>query len=344
MKKRLKYIDIARGMAMFLIVLTHTLAVAGHCSQIYKLLFFFNVPLFFILSGMTFRVKEDESFWKFLKDKFIRTMLPYFVWAGLFLIPYFIFGREVSTELSREASFDLLGMIGNIFYGNGAHDALKQNAPLWFLPAFFSTEIIYYFLIKLLGKAKERKRAEILMLLGVLLVGFLCTTFTSKFYLPWGLNSALTIGVFFYVGYLMKEFKVFEGRGKKFDFILTAICLLIGGFIFAIWEGGNVIWADYEYGNYGLCLLAGVSFSIVIIQLARLIKENRVIEYVGRNTMNILIFHKVFVVIFQTKLGGFSALLKNSNLGLEMLLAILVSVVAVTASLLVGKILRRGRA
>ena len=60
--------------------------------------------------------------------------------------------------------------------------------------------------------------------------------------------------------------------------------------------------------------------------------------------MNILIFHKIFIVVFQTKLGGFSEMLKNSNLLLEVLLAILVSIVAVAVSILVGKILRKGRA
>ena len=59
--------------------------------------------------------------------------------------------------------------------------------------------------------------------------------------------------------------------------------------------------------------------------------------------MNILIFHKIIVVVFQTKLGGFSAIMKDSNIWLELILVILVSVIATFVSILVGKILRKGR-
>lgn len=345
--KRLKYIDIARGIAMFVIVVSHALSVSTHGFFIYRFLFFFNVPLFFILSGMTFKIKSEEKFWEFLKKKFLRIMLPYLVWALVFLIPYFIFGAEVKTELGAKGSLDVWEMIRNVFYGNGTNDALKQNGPLWFLPALFTTEVLYYFVIKMINKisqVSQRRVVEILVGAGLVLIGFLFDWLVKDFYLPWGLNSALTIGVFFYVGYLMKEFKVFENKKLMTNSGLTVLSLGLGILAAVFLPAENIVWADYKYGNYLLCLVAGISFSVLIIQIARLIRENRMIEFVGKNTMNILIFHKIFIVVFQTKLGGFSEMLKSSNLLLEVLLAILVSIVAVAVSILVGKILRKGRA
>ena len=107
-KKRLRYIDIARGIAMFIIVFGHAIsATSAHAYPIYRVLFFINVPIFFVLSGYMFRVKDSESFWLFLKNKFLRIMLPYFFWALLFLVPYFIFGWDIANQLSQESSFDL---------------------------------------------------------------------------------------------------------------------------------------------------------------------------------------------------------------------------------------------
>ncbi len=331
-KKRLSYIDIARAFAMLSIVLLHALSAASHGGEIYRFLMCFNVPLFFVLSGLTFRIKDDETFWQFLKNKFIRIMLPYFVWSLLFLIPYFIFGRETSSELSAGASFDFWGQIRSTFYGNGVAGAIKQNTPLWFLPALFSTEILYYFIVK---KIKQPKY-QILTLMTFLLVGFLSTLFMQGIYLPWGINSALQIGLCFYVGFLLKN------HVDKLKHPLTIIMLLLVGIVaYAFNAKQNVIWSDYLYQNYFLSLLIGLAFSGVLIGLAKIIDHARPLEFIGRNTMAILIFHKLIIVLAQTKLGPVSQLYASSNLVLELVIALTVTAVATAVSIVAGLILRK---
>ena len=76
-KKRLKYIDIARGFAMLIIVLSHTiLPTDGSSYAVYRFLFFINVPIFFVLSTKKViftlikqkkrpKWKKRQKIWKF---------------------------------------------------------------------------------------------------------------------------------------------------------------------------------------------------------------------------------------------------------------------------------------
>ena len=332
--KRLKYIDIARGVAMFIIVLSHTIpANTPEAYSIYRVLFFINVPVFFVLSGYLFRIKENESFFKFLKNKFLRIMLPYFAWALVFLIPYLIFGGEILNQPTQS----IWTQLGNILYGNGVKDALQQNGPLWFLPALFTTEIVFYFVIHFV----KNIILEIVTFIATLVIGFLCTFFAEKVYLPWGLNSALTIGSFFYFGYLLKECRVFEALKPKYDVCLFIICVVLCSAAICFNGADNVVWADYQYENYFLTMLAGMTSAFIMIQISRLIGKNKMIEYVGTNTMSILIFHKIIILVARMKLGSFSELLTNSEIGVKLILSLFVSVITISISVLIGALIRK---
>lgn len=200
---RLGYIDIARAFAIIFIVLGHTIVHSQHLGQIFKLIYSFHIALFFILSGYTFKIKENETFFSFFKRKFFRIMIPYFIWAIIFLIPYIFLGGNIGNELGVTSSFDLKTLLTNILYGNGNMNALKQNTSLWFLPALFSMEIIYYFIIKFV---KRHKNIKIIILFPILLVSFISVEYFNNYLIfPWGINTVLNIGIFFYIGYLIKN-------------------------------------------------------------------------------------------------------------------------------------------
>ena len=55
----------------------------------------------------------------------------------------------------------------------------------------------------------------------------------------------------------------------------------------------------------------------MILYISYLINENEALEYIGKNTMGILIFHKLPILVVQTKLGVISNLLIDSNLLVE---------------------------
>lgn len=335
--KRLRYIDVARGISMFIIVFSHAMSVATHAYPVYRVLFFINVPIFFVLSGYTFRVKEGESFFKFLKNKFLRIMLPYFVWALVFLIPYLFFGGDVAEEFQQTTSFDLWTQIKNTLYGNGVNNALKQNGPLWFLPALFTTEVLYYAIVRYIKKWQWQ---TVIFAMSIV-VGFLCSLFVKDFFLPWGLNSALTIGCFFYFGYLLKEWKVFEKMSTRASVLSCLVALVMCGLAIYFNDSANVIWTHYWYYNYFLTIIAGLTSAWLILQLSRLINRNKMFEFVGKNTMPILIFHKIVIIVMVSKIGVISTLVKDSNILLELLLVFAITIVTMVFSIVVGLAIRK---
>lgn len=332
--KRIKYIDIARGFAILFIVLSHALGESSNSKLLFNFLFSFHVILFFILSGYTFSLKEESSL-KFIKNKFVRIMIPYFTWALLFLIPYMLFGSNIGKLIGTHSSFDLKTQIINVFYGNGNHNALKQNTSLWFLPALFSTEILYYFLIKLLHK--KSKTIKIITLIPLTIISYLAN-YKLNIIFPWGINTALVIGIFYYIGYLFKEYDIFT-KEKLFKGIYI-IPILILGSIFS-YINGKISYLGYQYNNLTYALIAGLSLSIGTIYIASLMKENKILEYIGKNTMGILIFHKIIILVFRTMLGPITTLLKNSNAFIELGIALVIVILTTICSLIATEIVRK---
>lgn len=332
--KRIKFLDITRAFAIIFIVIGHTLVHSANCSIIFKFLYSFHVVLFFIISGYTFKVKDNENIFNFIKNKFIRIMVPYFIWALLFLIPYMLFGQGVGGDLGTSSSFNLIDQIINVLYGNGNLSALKQNSSLWFLPALFSMNLFYYFVVKFSDKYKMNKE---LMLVILFIIGFISSSFLSVF-LPWGINTVLNVGVFFYIGYLFREVGLLNSN-KLFKLKYILIVLLIG--LVSCFANDLVSCIDYSYGNYFLCFLSGLCLSLVVLYISYKIDKNKILEYIGKNTMGILIFHKLIVLVFQTKLGVISNLLRDSNIIVEVLLTLIVTALSIGCSLIATEVCRK---
>lgn len=336
MKERIKFIDISRALAIIFIVLGHTIVHSEHCGIIYKFIYSFNVVLFFIISGYLFNVKKDERFYLFFKNKFLRIMIPYFIWEILFIIPYFIFGSNVDKALGNNGSFSIKQVILNIIIGNGNNSALKQNTSLWFLPALFTMEIIFYFVINKIKKLNSRK-SDIITLFVLFFVGV--GTSYLKVDLVWGLKTALNLGIFFYIGYLLKKYNIFNKESFLMKWYVLILMLLVG--LMAFYFNDIIGYIDYFYGNYYLMFLSSLFISLLIMIIAYKIKFPKIFEYLGRNTMGILIFHKLIVIVFQSKFGIISQILINSNAILEVIISILVTIISICCSLIINEIIRK---
>lgn len=328
MKERIRYIDIARAFAIIIIVYGHTCVHSTHCNLIFRVLYSFNIPLFFIISGYTFKINDKNNF-KFVLKKFKKIMIPYFFWALVFLEIYKIIGSGVASSLNIESEPTIL----KILIGNGSNNALKQNTSLWFLPALFSMEVINYILIHFIEKFDKPK---------LLIVFYVFTTFFGwlmyQFFstnLVWGLNNFLYINSFFILGYIFNKFDFF----RKHDNIGITISVFLVGLLAGACNE-TVAWTDFDYNNYLLMLIAGTCISISVISLASKIKGNTILEYIGKNTMGILIFHKLIIIVFQTKLGIISSMMLNSSICVEILICILVTIISLLFSLIITYIIK----
>lgn len=327
-KKRLSWIDVTRGIAILLIVFGHIIVHSEHLKVLYKIIYSFHVMLFFMISG--YLVNSTYKFKEFFQKKFFRIIIPYFIFGLLFLIPYMLMGKIVQDDLNVSSSYDIWTMIKGLIYGNGNDAALKQNSALWFLPALFTISIAYYWINKL----KIYKKHPYILLLIIFIIGYASTYL--KIIFPWGINTLLNIGIFYYIGMIMKKENLLEKieKYKYSNLIIGILCIV--ALILAIFVNRPVSYIEYIYGNYIIFTFVAIINSLVIIVIARKIDTNKIIENLGRNTMGILIFHKIFVVLFQKIFANW---LINTNWCYELLISLLILAVTLPITMICNKIM-----
>ena len=88
MKKRIGYIDMAKGLAIILVIIGH---ISFTPSMGKTILYLFHIPLFFFLSGFTFSIDKYANFSSFFWNKFKGIVVPFFLMnAFVFLVQVFI--------------------------------------------------------------------------------------------------------------------------------------------------------------------------------------------------------------------------------------------------------------
>lgn len=335
MNKRFQYIDIARAIAICFIVFGHTIVHNSEIYFLYKYIYSFHVILFFIISGYVYSNHKSVKDFCFLK--FRKLLIPYFVFSVLFLIPFFLFGNEVAANMDIDKDFNIKSFLFEILYGVGYNGALKQNTSLWFLPALFSTEVMYVFVQSRMEKFYI-KHKDFILTIFCLIIAYVSTYVTVIF--PMGVNSALTLLFFFQVGVLLKKYNALEYVSSKRFTKFT----IIGAFILSIFlyrENITVSCADYRYGIFPIFLFVSISISIFICLLSRKINQCRVLEYIGRNTLGILIFHKLFIVLFQTKIQITADLINHREPSIAILTSIVVTAVTISICLVINQIINK---
>lgn len=194
--KRIAYIDFAKGIAIFLMVLCH----CGLHNKFTQWVYAFHMPLFFIVSGY-FLHKSTVSF-PIIKSLFEKLFIPYIVWALILC-----FGNESYLDWVR------------ILYGsrNALYEA-QSFTPLWFLPCFFVSTILAR-LLKYFVRQHFVIRFFTALILG--LIGFVMARHNTiyKYGFPLNLDVALVgtfliiIGDWFYSAKLSNKLILVLGGG-----------------------------------------------------------------------------------------------------------------------------------
>lgn len=327
---RIEWLDSSRAMAIILIVVSHILVRMQHFDVVFKIISAFHVPIFFMISGYFFNRKK--TFRVFLKSNFKSYMIPYFTFAFLYLIPYFLFKDNIAANLNVRSNNAFLLSIIKIFLGNGHNYALQQNSSLWFLPCFFVTKIILYFLYKNFDKYEVTKKNILIISCLIAFLGYL--NMFKPFRLPWGIDIAIIMIPFMLIGKLIIS-KINSNSSKWIYFL----CLFIG-LVFAL-ENGNVECMNFHFGNYLFFIISAFTLSISFLGLVKYVLNCRTFQYIGKHTISILVFHKIIVLIFQTKLGVLSEQLLYGIQPIQILLLIITLITSILLSIGLGLILEK---
>lgn len=131
MKKRIAYLDVARGIGMILVVIGHVEFINRPFRNYVTS---FHMPLFFIISGILLYVtKTEERDWKeILHSKGRSLLLPYFIFSAGALIFELVRALIKNLDMGSELLRRLFQTI-----------CLQGFSNFWFLPALFIGELVF---------------------------------------------------------------------------------------------------------------------------------------------------------------------------------------------------------
>ena len=139
MCKRIHNIDILKGIGILLVIL-------GHLDlplRIRNIIYIFHMPLFFFLSGALWKNKETKMSLKvYIKHILTSLIYPYIVWNGVEICIHLIkciIGKETMGLLLKRVMAIIIGVRSVVPY-----DSQNYLGLLWFFPALFVANILYF--------------------------------------------------------------------------------------------------------------------------------------------------------------------------------------------------------
>lgn len=293
---RISWIDVAKGIGIILVLLGHMETITTDRWKQFAAMF--HMPLFFFLSGVLYAdISKSQkqtfnliSVMDYTKKQGRKLILPYVLWC-------FIYASGVTIE-----------NIVRISWGN---NELFGFAGLWFLPVMFLASIEFY----CLRVAVKQKGKLALIGVGALLLAKLLQLLGDKTILartgyPFGLDiSFLACGLMLF-GYLtsdvLKKVNFRQWSKKpKCKALINVLIVILYAFVYALSRMNSkyvqntslhrTVMATADYGNYWFFIAGTVCGVFATGLLAYQIKNNRVLEYLGRNSLIFMVTNHVAI-------------------------------------------------
>ena len=238
---------------------------------------------------------------------------------------------------------------------NSKPDVMKYNLPLWFLPCLFSVLMIVLLLESVYEKLiipprKNGDKSFNIWHVGTILIfvaaGFVCSNYLY-FPLPWHFETAVSMVVWFELGYLLKNNeKIINRLTTSTNLSVFIIIVLFVTGVTACIINRYVFNASLEvrldlYGCYPLYYLSAIGSISGIMFLSIKIVNNQCLEYIGLNSLFILVMHKFPVLFFQELLPFTKNILQDSNSLSGILCGLVVTAISVAISLGIGIFIKR---
>lgn len=288
--KRLDWIDMARGIAVFIVIIGHLYINKKLVNVIYS----FHMPLFFIISGLTFNKEKvaNMPIFEYAKKTFKRLVVPYF-WLQFLSFPLWYYVYPVMKYSSSSKCCDFGRNFIGIFISHTDYYKNPSRATWFFLTMFLSL-IGYRIVLKI---AKNDKFKELCLVAICLLISYA----DKRKSIPWHLNTAFTGIVFIYIGtYLIKFLNKYE-KLKVSKTNIPKICarffLIVLSALICCWlvkQNGKASMAINKFGNQSVLIfyICAVVFSLIVLIVARFLPNIKPISYIGKNTLVVVAMHK----------------------------------------------------
>lgn len=282
-KQRLVWLDSLRGIAMFLVILGHVKIDPAAEKYIYS----FHMPLFFMISGMTYRSGKYAGLASFVKDKAKRLLIPYFS-LNLLMFPLWYCNNRILSHSTRRIRDGLLGVL----LSNDKIKPLCFAGSTWFLTTLFLVSLLFYLCDRFSGG--DRKKLAISV--GILGAMGYAGSAIENYPAPWHADTALTAVVFYFLGYLFMQNlpRITTFLSVRRRSLLTVFILFSTGFVLHFFNkqpsmNGN------KYGSVSLFYICAVCSSLAWILAVMKLPGNKLFSFIGENTILYLGLHSGFI-------------------------------------------------
>ena len=299
-KRRLLWLDMAKGLAMLTVVL-------GHCMSdttgLHDIIYSFHMPLFFALAGYTMRPKARLTV---LASSFKRLIVPYIIVCCIMLFFALVPPNSINANLDSQRPLPVVFV--EAFYASGqegqiAGHTFQAIGAIWFLPCLFWGRLVLNEVLLLTHELPGwKKLAQPALVLAITALGF---WIGRQVRLPFDIDTALIAVFFMYVGYLAKTLDISKAPNWTW-FLLVAVWACYN-------LAGNNEMAIRAYLENPYSMITAAAGSLVVMKACMQVellgsacnavsrgvaRLNRAFAWMGVSSLVILCVHRVESAIF----------------------------------------------
>ncbi len=284
--KRIDWIDCVKGITILLVIISHTVSNAIIRGAIFS----FHMPLFFIVSCMTFKCSDNIPMFKNKMVKALKHLVSpiLIIWLLGILIEW---GHVLVGSSKTDINFSYyMKKVEVLFWGSGVN--VVQNGRCvaalgipWFLFALFLGRCLFDF-IQI--KVKGRLLVEVICLLSGLgvILGEFC-------WLPFSVDIALAIQPFFYIGHKFPKEKL-----EQKEFLKFILWFGVWGLTFAlcyILSSSYLELAPRRYVLYPFSYFVAIAGTTMVCEFSMFLRTRtelyKIFCYLGKYSLYLLCIH-----------------------------------------------------
>jgi len=282
-------------------------------ANIIESIFYFAVPIFFMITGVTLiNYREKYSTKEFFKKRIVKTLIPFFVWSIIGILYRIYYCHDTNIILNFKSIFN--GIFGTSFV----------QIYWFFIPLF-----MIYLTIPIISTIEKSKRNKIFLYIVVIsfILNSVLPLINSIFSLELNLPIKLIIGTeylsYALIGYLIDNNEI-EKKKKIVIYIFGIIGLLVHIMMTYILSTDiGAVNTMYKGYNNVPCILYSTAVFIFFKDIFIKIKNKKavsIISFIGNYTFAIYLMH-FYIMEIITNFFKFSRLSIIYRLGMPFIIA-----------------------
>lgn len=339
MENRLKWLDTAKGIAIILVVIAHSLVDLGFSN---KYIYWFHMPAFFIITGILFSPPTNREIFKtFFIKRVKQLIIPYISFLLIItLVRYVYLGVKPLTWYINDFAHVIAG---------GQSIPSAAYVTMWFITCLLASQllisIIYVFI------ANNIYRFFIILTLYILAHVESVLSLKYEIHIPGNLDVSFLAISYIYIGMSVRYLQEF--LNKKNLCGLFTVSLFISS-LFLIFSNKNII--NYQldmykkaYYSLPLDIIIPLSFTISLLGISFFLSKinliNNLLDRIGSASLIIMYLHipiKLIIEIFLGKEFFVEVTLIILGIIIPLIITIILNQFQFTSMLLLGKSMSKG--